>query len=198
MNAPRKKKDLAERAPAKPAEPPPKTTVTAAPSSSSDVLARLDAIDKTIAGSEARIERLTSRLARAFAVVSAAAEVTGSSIPTEVSLQRLRERCVEFAFDREMPRPWAEWQDVTSYSRGERGRKPPNIWQLKGHLDVQVHRYIHCEGWFLSCRALNLQVEQLTALDADGAKTEALDRVRTILLQLFTCLPVSTKPTTTP
>jgi len=69
-----------------------------------------------------------------------------------------------------------EWVDESSYSRGQRGEVEPSVWELKGAPGrLTVHRYIGLEGWFVTCRDLDLERHELRARGAEEAKQEALD-----------------------
>lgn len=68
------------------------------------------------------------------------------------------------------------WQDVTSYSRGDRANVEPNAWEIicRG-LDVCVHRLHGAPGlWFMSSRRLGIETRQLADADLELAKAEAL------------------------
>ena len=52
----------------------------------------------------------------------------------------------------------------------------PSVWELKGAPGrLTVHRYIGLEGWFVTCRDLDLERHELRARGAEEAKQEALD-----------------------
>jgi hypothetical protein len=59
--------------------------------------------------------------------------------------------------------------------------KPGRIWVLQtDDLRVAVHRFLGCEGWYLSCQQLGIHTMQLNNQTLDGAREEAL-----VLLKLL-------------
>jgi hypothetical protein len=69
----------------------------------------------------------------------------------------------------------AAWQDRTSYSRGERGKREPSVWELDlNGLRVTVHRLHGIDDeWFGSCHAMAVDRKQLSS-DLTEAKREFL------------------------
>jgi hypothetical protein len=69
-----------------------------------------------------------------------------------------------------------KWMDVTSYSRGDKERKP-TAWRLNSKvLDLTVvfgHRDLPGK-WCFHCHALNFNTQPLEAQTLEEAKTEAL------------------------
>lgn len=69
------------------------------------------------------------------------------------------------------------WEDATSYSRGDKERIP-SIWHLKvGCLRIAIHRLIRMEGWFVTCYALDIENNPLCSEDINKAKIEGLQLV---------------------
>lgn len=69
-----------------------------------------------------------------------------------------------------------EWEDITSYSRGQTDRTPRS-WSLGvGIFRVVVSRWIHGDKdkWYLSCDPL-AERRELKAKDIIAAQEEALD-----------------------
>ena len=65
-----------------------------------------------------------------------------------------------------------KWKDTTSYSQSDVERVPRE-WTLEvGSLQVIVHRYHGCEGWFGSCYGMGVERTQLTSVDGEDAKLE--------------------------
>lgn len=56
-----------------------------------------------------------------------------------------------------------KWEDVTSYSRGERGNVPPRV--LKTYIEgveVNIHRVNYNKNtWYMNCHALNVDRHDL-------------------------------------
>ena len=75
-----------------------------------------------------------------------------------------------------------QWEDTTSYSRGERGKREPNAWTLRllnGQLRVSAHGLHGRPGiWFVSCHQVQIDTVQLKATTAEEARQEALAVVR--------------------
>lgn len=71
------------------------------------------------------------------------------------------------------------WKDTTSYSRDERGKAEPRVWQLetKG-LRLQVHRLHGYEGWYVSAHDVGIEGRALKATDAEDAKLAGVALVR--------------------
>ena len=85
-----------------------------------------------------------------------------------------------------------EWRDKTSYSRGDKERKP-RIWELKvGGLRIVIHRIIHYPEWYVSCYDLSIEdnclyTDDLEEAKAIGIKTiidriEELEKAKSILI----------------
>ena len=71
-----------------------------------------------------------------------------------------------------------QWEDKTSYSRGDKDRTP-RIWRLKTkHMGISVHRHVCYEPdvWLLSS-TLYYDCYTLKNKDAEKAKEEALTLV---------------------
>lgn len=71
------------------------------------------------------------------------------------------------------------WNDVSSFSQGDKERIP-NCWKIKGgKLTVTVHRHIHFkkDDWLLSCEPWFSQ-HLLDSKEVEEAKNEALQKVR--------------------
>lgn len=71
------------------------------------------------------------------------------------------------------------WRDSTNYSKGERGKVTPRQWSLDlDGIEIVVHGYIGCDGWFVSTRGdLAIERRALKALRAERARVEAIDYV---------------------
>lgn len=73
-----------------------------------------------------------------------------------------------------------EWKDTSSWSRSdsEEVRKTPKAWSLhlkKSDTELTLHRHTHSPGtWFVTCRKIGLDTRQLSSLDAEDAKDEAI------------------------
>lgn len=78
------------------------------------------------------------------------------------------------------------WKNTTSYSR-ERGTTEPREWTLKTrHLRIVVHRHIDyaADLWLMSVDPLGLRNVVLGEPEIDKAKTEAIRKVRRVILAL--------------
>ena len=76
------------------------------------------------------------------------------------------------------------WRDVTSYSRGDTDRTP-RVWEADfGICRVTAHRRHGCDGWFVSCRELNISRAMLAATSAEDAQREGLEYVRATVRKL--------------
>ena len=70
-----------------------------------------------------------------------------------------------------------EWEDATSYARGEHGKCEPRVWALRfSGGNLLVHRKIHQDGWFYTLRNLWIEDEPLDNVDIESAKKEAVER----------------------
>lgn len=71
------------------------------------------------------------------------------------------------------------WRDSTSYSRGECGVVEPRQWSLDlGAIEITVHGYLGCDGWFVSTRGdLSIERRALVALKIEKARAEAIEYV---------------------
>ena len=68
-----------------------------------------------------------------------------------------------------------EWEDATSYARGEHGKCEPRVWALRfSGGNLLVHRKIHQDGWFYTLRNLWIEDEPLDNVDIESAKKEAV------------------------
>lgn len=73
-----------------------------------------------------------------------------------------------------------EWKDATSYSRGERGSKPPTAWEatIEGaRIFVMCGHISHKGEWVVRCDMLGIDLEHLGAVDemtAEGAREDAV------------------------
>ena len=70
----------------------------------------------------------------------------------------------------------SEWEEVTTFSRGDKERIP-RIWELNADkLTITVHRHIHYleDQWLLTCRPF-YDCFELQCEDIDDAKFEALN-----------------------
>lgn len=73
-----------------------------------------------------------------------------------------------------------DWKDVTSYSRGTRGKTEPQTWRLElPDLVISVTRRIHDDPthWFLECPEF-FAYHKLDATDINEAQREAVAKVR--------------------
>jgi hypothetical protein len=69
-----------------------------------------------------------------------------------------------------------QWEDATSYSRGERGKVEARAWRIPA-LGLTVHRWQGLPGWFMTSHLDGLDKRELEAETAHDAKREALRRV---------------------
>lgn len=68
------------------------------------------------------------------------------------------------------------WRDDTTYSRGDCD-SIPTTWVTKiGELRIVVHRHIYspADMWHVTCQAVALEREALSAAELENAKEEAL------------------------
>jgi len=73
-----------------------------------------------------------------------------------------------------------KWEDVTTYSRGDKERVP-RVWQCKiaDAIVIKVHRFHALQGWFLTCSSFDISAWNLTdSEDVEDAKKAALEYVR--------------------
>lgn len=67
-----------------------------------------------------------------------------------------------------------QWEDVTPYSRGERGKVEPREWLAASDaVSISVHRVIYCAGWFWTCYTLDVHTAPLKESTIAKAKREA-------------------------
>lgn len=77
-----------------------------------------------------------------------------------------------------------EWQDKTSYSKGDKERVPRVLEINVEGLRVVIHRIIHCEGWYLTVYELNIDDRYLETDDLEDAKNRGLEVVIGRILKL--------------
>lgn len=83
-----------------------------------------------------------------------------------------------------------KWKDVTSYSHSDSSRVPRS-WEADfGICQVTVHRLHGADGWYVSCRSLNISRNLLTATTAEEAKYEGLEYVRVTLQKMADAMKV--------
>ena len=77
-----------------------------------------------------------------------------------------------------------KWNDVTSYSRGERGTVEPRSWEL-AHCGMRlcVHRLHRVPGWYLSANEIGIDRRFVHDDNLEEAKRVAIDYVRSFLQQ---------------
>ena len=72
----------------------------------------------------------------------------------------------------------SDWEDTTSYSRGERDKAEPREWELAfPNIRIKVHRLHGIPGWFLSCHALGVERKDLKCEDLEKAKAKAVNGI---------------------
>ena len=73
-----------------------------------------------------------------------------------------------------------EWEDVTSYKRGERGATEPTMLELRGErVRITVHRHYGCgDTWFATCRRAGVDTRRLAGPTVEDAKRQAVELVR--------------------
>lgn len=82
-----------------------------------------------------------------------------------------------------------KWEDVTSYSQGEKDRTPRSFQCQASWLRIKVHRHMDYPGkWLLSTVPSLFDSDVLSAADIDVAKSEALERVRVSLQKVLDSL----------
>lgn len=47
-----------------------------------------------------------------------------------------------------------------------------------GRINIKVHKIIHCEGWFLTCREIGIERKELKSETLIGAAKEARELVK--------------------
>jgi hypothetical protein len=68
-----------------------------------------------------------------------------------------------------------EWNDATSYARGQRGIAEPNTLETRvGPVTLTVHRFHGLQGWFASTRPVIFDRKPLDSTDLENAKQEAV------------------------
>jgi hypothetical protein len=70
-----------------------------------------------------------------------------------------------------------EWEDVTSYSRDERGRIAPQSWEARfGDIRLCVTRHRDYRGWVMQCYGIcrSFRMHSLGIEDVEDAKAEAV------------------------
>ena len=116
---------------------------------------------------------------------------TAAGLFTEADLRRLKVVYSGETIELEgepKPKPKLAWKDESSYAQGERGKVDPKAWGLTLESEprpgafrrssyILVHRYVGCDGWFLTCRDLGLDTRELGDISADEAKQQAVDIV---------------------
>ena len=77
-----------------------------------------------------------------------------------------------------------EWQDTTSYSRGDTERTPTTFsWCFDGLRIVVTCGHIHYPGiWILRCAAVGVDIKQMGSTTEAEAKADAMAYVRSTLL----------------
>lgn len=84
------------------------------------------------------------------------------------------------------------WRDESSYSQDTKERVP-TIWKgtLTNSMEITVHRYLHCEGWFVTCLRLGVDKRQLKSADVEDAKREALGYLTKVAEVLLKSLKIA-------
>jgi len=84
-----------------------------------------------------------------------------------------------------------DWKDVTCYSQGQRGKIPPNSWQVKrGKIAIWVscaHRF-YPDEWVMACHSLNIEGKSLgkiSDISEDVAKGSAVNIATCLALGLY-------------
>lgn len=69
-----------------------------------------------------------------------------------------------------------DWKDVTSYSRGQKGKVEPSILEAEiEEVAIKIHRHIHYpETWLLTCHDMNIEKEILYTNDFKKAERKAM------------------------
>ncbi len=81
------------------------------------------------------------------------------------------------------------WNDISSYSRGQKDRTVESVETNAGWLRICVTRHINYPGsWCLRCAAVQRDLVPLNAKDLEDAKAEALEIVRRQLAEASTAL----------
>lgn len=71
-----------------------------------------------------------------------------------------------------------EWKDTTSYSQSNKQRIPSVLEFKIDNVDIIVHRYVGCSGWFLSSHNLRIDKKSLIGEDVEACKIQAIGFVR--------------------
>ena len=83
------------------------------------------------------------------------------------------------------------WKDVTSYSQGDKDRKPTAFEAVSGELRIYITcGHIHYNGdWIMHCKALGIDTLHMkTCKSQDDAEKRAIHNVRLKLKRLIESL----------
>jgi len=124
---------------------------------------------------EAEVERVLA-MSRATAESEAARDAqTACEAACEAASDAWAERCAAMK---------AQWKDVSSFSRGDKGRVP-DTFQLDGvSYFVTIYRRLGLPGWVVSCDDLGIEGRGLAVQDPEDAKTEAILFIRRRLARM--------------
>jgi hypothetical protein len=80
-----------------------------------------------------------------------------------------------------------EWKDATSYSRGDRGKVEPSVWEVESDgLRVALHRWVAvADKWFVTCYDLKIDKQPLSSKHMKVAAKEALSLVKETAKELY-------------
>ena len=74
------------------------------------------------------------------------------------------------------------YKDITSYSQGEKERKPNILQNEVNGIVFKVHKHIHYGNqWLLSCAELNIDKFELDTDDMETAKEKGITKMKEML-----------------
>jgi len=88
------------------------------------------------------------------------------------------------------------WKDITSYSQGDKERKPTSFEAVSGDLRIVItSSHISYKGdWVMHCRALGIDtLHMITCKTQDDAEKRAIRNVRLKVTRLNECINVLIK-----
>lgn len=74
-----------------------------------------------------------------------------------------------------------EWKDATSYSQGERGKRPPSSWECEiagFRVWISSRHVAYPDSWVMTCRDMGLDVHYLgesEGVPAEQAQKQAIN-----------------------
>ena len=74
-----------------------------------------------------------------------------------------------------------KWKDITTYGQGIKEKIPETLRCEIGNLSIIVHRIHRLDGWYLTCRYLNIEHDKLDYDKLQDCQNQAVEIVRQAL-----------------